>query len=148
MLFRSVANTLTKEFVDESDIYILTTDNTYCKVKDTTLSDENKIELNKPVGIWKLDFEQKQGFDDSGQITYYNPVRALGSYTSIMGSSGLEASTSGQDMYEFIQGANKKLRKVYLTALGRERWGSYNVNNVNYELYGNTNGNEYFLKDY
>lgn len=143
-----VANTLTKEFVDESDIYILTTDNTYCKVKDKTLSDVNKIEFNKPAGIWKLDFEQRQGFDDSGQITYYNPVRALGSYTSIMGSYGLEASTSGQDMYEFIQGANDKLRKVYLTALGRERWGSYNVNNVNYELYGNTNGNEYFLKDY
>ena len=143
-----VANTLTKEFVDESDIYILTTDNTYCKVKDTTLSDENKIELNKPAGIWKLDFEQRQGFDDSGQITYYNPQEALGSYTSIMGSSGLEASTSGQDMYEFIKNANMTLKTVYLTALGRERWGSYNVNNVNYELYGNTNGNEYFLKDY
>ena len=65
-----------------------------------------------------------------------------------MGSSGLEASTSGQDMYEFIKNANMTLKTVYLTALGRERWGSYNVNNVNYELYGNTNGNEYFLKDY
>lgn len=32
-----VANTLTKEYIDENDIYILKNDNTYCKVNDTTI---------------------------------------------------------------------------------------------------------------
>ena len=43
---------------------------------------------------------------------------------------------------------NTKLKEAYYKALARERWGAYNVNNVNYELYNYSNENEYFLKDY
>ena len=142
-----VANTLTKEYIDENDIYIVMNGNTYCKVNDNaTRTDSN---INR--GAWKLDFEQRQMIvTDSHDIDttiYYNPITNLGSYTSIMGGSGIE-SRGNQDMYQYIQGRNQKLKKIYLTALGRERWGSYNVNNINYELYNSSNEGEYFLKDY
>ena len=64
-----------------------------------------------------------------------------------MGSYGRN-SIANTDMYKYILNKNSTLKKAYLVALGRERWGAYNVNNINYELYNNTNGNEYFLADY
>lgn len=142
-----VANTLTKEYIDENDIYIVMNGNTYCKVNDNA----TRIDSNINRGAWKLDFEQRQmivtDIHDIDTTIYYNPITNLGSYTSIMGGSGIE-SRGNQDMYQYIQGRNQKLKKIYLTALGRERWGSYNVNNINYELYNSSNEGEYFLKDY
>ena len=147
-----VANTLTKEYVDENDIYILKNDNTYCKVNDTTISGsmQSKSSLGYYPGVWKLNFEQRQALqtvNGTEQVVYYNPVKYFGSYTSIMGSYGRE-SIADTDMYKYIKSKDNNLKKTYLLALGRERWGAYNVNNINYELYGNTNGNDYFLKDY
>ena len=153
-----VANTLTKEYIDENDIYILKNDNTYCKVNDTTIGDTNIIQkgdgtgkLPYYAGVWKLDFEQRQILiTDEHEIdttTYYNPQQSLGSYTSIMGSSGIE-ELGKKDMYKYIDGKSNTIKKIYLTALGRERWGSYNVNNINYELYNSSNEGEYFLKAY
>lgn len=54
-----------------------------------------------------------------------------------------------KDMYKYIASlSDLNVKTAYLMALGRERWGAYNVNNVNYELYRNSNGNIYFLEDY
>ena len=150
-----VANTLTKEYIDENDIYILKTDNTYCKVNDKTIETNSseivaKSTLGYYAGVWKLNFEQRQGIVTNGsneETVYYNPVKYYGSYTSIMGSYGRN-SIVNTDMYKYILNKNSILKKAYLVALGRERWGAYNVNNINYELYNNTNGNEYFLADY
>lgn len=147
-----VANTLTKEYVDEDDIYILTNDGTYCKVNDTTIKNGSKIPAKNGYypGAWKINFEQRQmPITKNGIETtiYYNPLKQTGSYTSIMGSYSIEYV---DDMYSYISkgGVSYYLKKVYLYALGRERWGAYNINNINYELYGNSNDNEYFLKDY
>lgn len=149
-----VANTLTKEYVDENDIYILKVDNTYCKVNDGTIAYrfsniKTKYADNMTYygGVWKLNFEQRQALINDN-VVYYNPVKYYGSYTSIMGSYD-RASIESSDMYKYVlNNENLDLRKVYFFALGRERWGAYNVNNINYELYGNTNGNDYFLNDY
>lgn len=158
-----VANTLTKEYIDENDIYILTKDTanntrTYCKPNDNTISQSNmlqKSELNYYPGIWKLNFEQKQEVS-TGTTYYYIPMSYirngsqtgyLGSYTSIMGSYQIH-SIATSDMYQYISSStNTALKKAYYVGLGRERWGAYNVNNINYELYGN-NGNRYFLQSY
>lgn len=158
-----VANTLTKEYIDENDIYILTRDartntNTYCKVNDIEIHNGNNIksksELGYYPGIWKLNFEQKQDVS-TGTTYYYTPMSYkeggiqkgyLGSYTSIMGSYKID-SIATSDMYTYVSNADATLKQAYYVALGRERWGSYNVNNINYEIYGN-NGNEYFLEDY
>ena len=111
---------------------------------------ESKNTLGYYPGVWKLNFEQRQALQNvngTEDVVYYNPVKYYGSYTSIMGSYG-RTSIADTDMYSYIKNKDDTLKKVYLAALGRERWGAYNVNNINYELYGNTNGNEYFLKDY
>lgn len=171
-----VANTLTKEYIDENDIYILAEDrkgtDIYCKVNDKEILDKPVSERNYNVkskvdlalkpdlggirwyygGVWKINFERRQGIktnpDGSESTIYYNPVKYLGSYTSIMGSYGIQP-LGEIDMYEYVyNNFTTGVIGTYLKALGRERWGSYNVNNINYELYGNTNENAYFLKDY
>ena len=156
-----VANTLTKEYIDEDDIYILAKDGTnnfiYCKANDKTLVDGTLNLMTKGTeglkyypGIWKINFEQKQDVMSApGDTIYYSPIKALGSYTSIMGSSGTK-SQEHEDIYMYIHEitSSKKLKEIYYKALGRERWGSFNVNNINYELYGNNRHDEYYLIDY
>lgn len=156
-----VANTLTKEYIDEDDIYILANDgknDIYCKVNDKNLVDGTVSMktwgaggLKYYPGIWKINFEQKQDVT-TGQTIYYNPINYLGSYTSIMGSSGTNGTTSllNSDIYTYMHGSmvTPQLKEVYYRALGRERWGSFNINNINYELYGNNRNDEYFLIDY
>lgn len=143
-----VANMLTKEYIDENDIYILKSDNTYCKVNDNTLNYSNiKSNSNYYPGIWKINFERLKYTKEDGTEAYYYPTGpgVLGSYTSIMGS--YDVNEIGKDMYSYIHDKDDMLKKAYYMALGRERWCSFNINNINYELYG-SNGNEFFLQDY
>ena len=153
-----VANNLTKEYIDEDDIYIIKNDNTYCRVNDNTLNDSNISQKtgsnNYYHGLWKIDFERKKNSLDElkeDDPQYYYPVVSgiFGSYTSIVGSSGVNevGTTDCPDMYAYISNKSPYLKQVYYKSLGRERQGSYNVNNVNYEIYL-TNGDKAFLDDY
>ena len=86
-------------------------------------------------------------FDSNQQSIYYVPMNGyIGSYTSIVGSTGIN-SLPENDMYKYINGKDNSLKKAYYIALGRERWGAFNINNINFEIYGG-NGNQYFLNDY
>ena len=126
-----IPNNFNKEFVDENDIYILTTDNTYTRANDNILKDGKKI-LGKNVlgfepGLIKMDFEARQ--DDKGD--YYNPITLNGvlylqSYTSYAGSSEID-SVEKIDMYRYMRkdGISQELKRVYYTALGRERYSSF-----------------------
>lgn len=137
-----VANTLTKEYVNENDIYILKNDGTYCRANDETLNDSNIIS-GQPAGIYKMDFELRKGLKEDGTYVYYNPKKSYsGSYTSIMGSSGI-TSVEKIGMNKYMEGKSEILKKVYYTALGRERWCAFNVHNINEDI-----STEYFLKDY
>lgn len=141
-----IANTLTKEYVSENDIYILKNDGTYCRANDKTLNDSNIIS-GRPAGIYKMDFELRKGLKEDGTYVYYNPKKGYsGSYTSIMGSSGI-TSVEKIGMYAYMNGLDstkfKRLKEVYYTALGRERWCAFNVHNINEDI-----STEYFLKDY
>lgn len=146
-----VANTLTKEYVDENDIYILKNDGTYCKANDNSLNNSNiQPKSTYYGGIWKLNFERKKDVSTENEIFYYPLGNYLGSYTSIMGSSGITeiGTTEYPDIYTYMRkNANRNLKEAYYKALGRERQCSFNINNINYELYG-SNGNEIFLQDY
>ena len=151
-----VPNSLTKEYVDENDIYILThednpSEDYYSKANDSNINinDNNikkKSEIGYYPGVWKINFEKKKYVNDGLTITYF-PNKSLGSYTSIVGSSGLTNNTgiSGNnkytDMYDYMEKVgNDTLKEVYFRALARERWGSYHVNN-NLDL-------KYFLDSY
>lgn len=137
-----IANTLTKEYVSENDIYILKNDGTYCRANDKTLNDSNIIR-GQPAGIYKMDFELRKGLKEDGTYVYYNPKKNyLGSYTSIMGSSGI-TSVEKTGMNKYMEGKSEILKKAYYTALGRERWCAFNVHNINEDI-----STEYFLKDY
>ena len=138
-----VANTLTKEYVNENDIYILKNDGTYCRANDETLNDNNIIS-GQPAGIYKMDFELRKGLKEDGTYVYYNPKKSYsGSYTSIMGSSGI-TSIEKIGMNKYMEDKKSEiLKKAYYTALGRERWCAFNVHNINEDI-----STEYFLKDY
>lgn len=138
-----IANTLTKEYVSENDIYILKNDGTYCRANDKTLNDSNIIR-GQPAGIYKMDFELRKGLKEDGTYVYYNPKKNyLGSYTSIMGSSGI-TSIEKIGMNKYMEDKKSEiLKKAYYTALGRERWCAFNVHNINEDI-----STEYFLKDY
>ena len=164
-----VANNLTKEYVDENDIYILAEDNNngskvYCKAIDQELLPNGRYKIiekkdgekNYYSGLWKIDFELKQDASVEGEETViYQPASYnsggkreayLGSYTSIMGSTGIPAEKYA-DMHSYMKDKNYELKKAYYFGLARERWGSFNINNINYEIY-NGNGNDYFINDY
>ncbi len=178
-----VANTLTNEYIDEQDIYILVedkdnTDNKfYCRPTDNELIknggiysiiEKNSFTNNFYSGIWKLNFELKQDATNAEETIIYQPMcynlggsnkPYLGSYTSVMGTSSLNTigTQACPDMYSYLskipgrdENANslETLKTVYYMGLARERWGAYNVNNINYELYGNSNGCDYFLNSY
>ena len=157
-------NTLTKEYIDEDDIYILTNDGTYCKANDNNLLNGTETIKQKTnnskyyAGVWKLNFERKTYYaqTDGDTSIYYYPLSYknasgavkpyVGSYTSIVGSSSNNSITY-EDMYRYMRGsgvgasANKdNLKRAYYTGLARERYGSYKVNN-DLKL-------KYFLKTY
>ncbi len=139
-----VPNSLTKEYVDENDIYILRINKTYCRVNDNTLDDLNIVEKQNVdqytsyAGRLKLDFEKKT-LDAETNTKYYPIKDYLASYTSIVGSSGVVDITQYKDMYGYMKSLNAKaietgksyeyLKKTYYIALARERMSAYNVNN-------------------
>ena len=127
-----VPNNFNKEYVDENDIYILKTDNTYTKVNDSSLNNETiktKDSLGFEPGILKINFERRQNLDGD----YFNPMSVdkdtpyLLSYSSLAGTGDLN-SLSTIDMYKYMRSlTDENLKRAYYTALGRERYGSYKV---------------------
>ena len=156
-----VANTLTKEYVDENDIYILKNDNTYAKTNDNLfLQDSTQIKniTDYQPAFSKIDFERKRVVNSANELVYYYPKSYesykpyLASYTSVVGSTTLNSLDSKEakageytDMYKYMRRTDitipSKLKEVYYKALGRERWSSYNEANHDTEL-------NYFLNSY
>ncbi len=157
-----VANNLTPAYIDENDIYILATDSygnrIYSRPNDNTINSSNIITgLGYEPGIWKINFEMKQD-KSTGTTIYYEPLSYiasdgqtgyLASYSSIIGSSGFVPIKSTGGIYNYMKNTvtDTRLKRAYYTALARERWGSYNDNNINYEIYNGT-GQDYFINSY
>ena len=131
-----VPNNFNKEFVDENDIYILKTDNTYTKINDSSLNNEtikNRASLGFEPGVLKINFERRQNLNNE----YFNPMSVdkntpyLQSYSSLAGTDDIN-SLSTIDMYKYMRSLTdvenySNLKRAYYTALGRERYGSYKV---------------------
>ena len=132
-----VPNNYTKEYVDENDIYLLTTNYEFAKVNDTSVNGSNlATNLKYQPGVLKINTKTRRNansayfnplsyFDTSGTLQPY-----LGNYTSIYGSSGT-ADVSTIDMYRYVKNlSDTTKKKVYYTALARERESSYKfINN-------------------
>lgn len=160
--YKVVPNSYTSDHVDEDDIYLLKNDNTYCKINDNTLNETTilkKNELGYYPGIWKRNFKTKKVSEPvdvanpalGNKTIYYSTLpNYRGSYTSVVGNYNL-SPLGGKDVYQFLNNNKssdfQSVKNAYITSLARERWGSFNINNINYELNGN-NRNDYFLSDY
>ena len=140
-------NNINKEYVDENNIYILENGGVYARVNDKELLENDRILNTGGIyypGILSVNFERKIDNRDDNNPVYYFPISIdngtekipyYGSYTSIIGSSSVD-SILNIDMYRYMNNLSggdeetrTKLKKIYYTALGRERTGSYNVNN-------------------
>lgn len=116
-----VANNLTKEYIDEKDIYILCNDKTYYKINDKVLLDGvagGSLTLaygSYQPGIWKLNFESRIHLEEDAAtgnyvenpyypISYWNGTKKIpyiGSYSSIITSTSLDNSES--DVYKYLR---------------------------------------------
>ena len=134
-----IPNNYNKEYIDENDICILTKEKTYTKTNDNIVKDGNNIQdkanlgsgtgnaaIGFEPGLPKINFKVREDKDKNA----YNPVIFKGnlylqSYSSLAGSSQIN-SIEKEDMYRYIKtNASDRLKRVYYTALARERYGSF-----------------------
>lgn len=125
-----VNNSESKEVIREENIYILGKDKYYHRIGDNYLNDENNIQTATPAGRVNLDFKRKSILINSGtnsKTVYYYPLRDYNaSYSSIVTQNDV---TTYDDIYAYINSQNDTLKKVFYTALGREREGQYKFSN-------------------
>lgn len=109
-----VNNTKNEDYVSEDSIKIVTNDNIYHNVKDTT------INASGARGYLNTDFEIKDSIGG-----YYSPrEEAQACYNCIISSE-----TNSDKTIDEIISANSELAKIYYTALGRERYSMYRIGN-------------------
>lgn len=124
-----ITNNKNKEVVNEDSIYMITNDNQYHRANDKDLVN-NTIE----GGFLNIDFERKSLLNENGMAIYYIPkVKGnnviTGCYTSIVNQTNLEPTDNFYKYMEEVANKNGQLAKEYFTALGRERYSMYRVNN-------------------
>lgn len=134
-----VTNNKTEEVVKEESIYITVDEDNdmiadyYHRINDKHLAEdfvEKCDEENIIEGILDLDFEIRE---DGATGYSYVHKKELGCYTSIIGQENVNSKYNS--IYEYLQSLDndsdviKKVKKIYYTALGRERWGTYKIEN-------------------
>ncbi len=127
-----VPNDINEDFVSEDSIYILT-NGTYYRVTDENLESMN---LSNAIGLYNTDFERRtvetnysEADNDPDKVkknVYYYPREDDGAYSSIINLNSnnninLKSVSPGSWQYNVAQ--------LYYTALGRERYGMFRVNN-------------------
>ena len=117
---------ISKEFVGEDDIYIVTNDGYAHNPLEQGLNTKG----NMVSGYLKIDFEQKSTFKNNNQPFFYYPHEELLSYDSILGGK-LEDITNS-NIYDYMESlGNTELPQLYLTTLARERMDSHKVGRNN-----------------
>lgn len=122
-----VTNSKTKEVVKPERIYIITSDEYYHKINDKHLQ-TGEYEANIQQGVLDLDFEIRK--DGATGLSYVHRKES-GCYTSIVGQESVDntyTSIYGY-LWENKDIIPKKTKQIYYIALGRERWGTYKVEN-------------------
>ncbi len=126
-----VPNDINEDFVSEDSIYILV-DGTYYRVTDENLKTKS---LSNAIGLYNTDFERRtvetnysEGDKDPDKVkknVYYYPREDEGAYSSIINLN----SDNGINLKNPTETWEINLAQLYYTALGRERYGMYRVNN-------------------
>jgi len=125
-----VTNKKTEEVVKEENIYLTTKDTAsgdgyYHKINDNHFKDEEYAD-KVDAGVLNLDFEIRK---DGATGIAYTQKEALGCYTSIVGQN--DVLTGYDSVYQYLEDSDidKNVKRIYYTALARERWGTYKVEN-------------------
>lgn len=119
-----ITNTKNEDIVMPQSIYILNKDtNTFHRVIENGLSGNNMI------GIYNINIERRSVENDTGKIIYYFPAfpqDATLSYGSIVTQDNIYQEEN-MSIYDYVMSnrCSDNLKKVYFTALGRERYGLY-----------------------
>lgn len=113
-----ITNTKNEDIVMEDSIYIKQGEN-FHRITETNLSFQNDM-----IGIYNVNLERRTAEDTNGNTQYYFPVYGMLSYDSIVTQNKI-AKSSDQSLYDYVKSLNDNLKKVYYTALGRERYGLY-----------------------
>ena len=122
-----VTNDKTEEVVKEERIYINTNDGYYHKINDKHFQDSSFDPDTVSAGVLDLDFEIRK---DGATGVSYTKKDGLGCYTSIVGQENVD--NTYDSIYEYLEKTNEvddKIKQIYYTALGRERWGTYKIEN-------------------
>ncbi len=121
-----ITNNKNDDLVMEDSIYIETRNHTYHRVTDTTL---NPADITK--GIYNINLERRTGeityIDADGKSkvksAYYFPIIGTLSYDSIV----TQNNTVSDKISDYLKrpNTNNELKRVYYTALARERYALY-----------------------
>lgn len=132
-----VPNDINEDFVSEDSIYILL-NGTYYRITDEKLTDTS-TNLDNAIGLLNTDFERRtvetsyqESENDPYKVkknVYYYPREDDGAYSSIITLNSnnnidlknVNTADTTSNVY--------KLAQLYYTALGRERYGMFRVNN-------------------
>lgn len=111
-----ITNTMNEDVVMEDSIYIKKDDTIY------DITENGLVYDNTVVGIFNINTEARTGTD--GTI-YYLPVTGKLSYGSIITKNNISDKFNG-NLQDYVKNElSPELKKVYYTALGRERYGLY-----------------------
>lgn len=137
-----VLNTETEELVREQDIYIVGNDGHYHRAEDKYLLEYKTLgdyidKSSYSKGVLDLDFRMTSANGSGNNKIYYYPRRELSCYDCVVNHMGINYDFEYDNIYEYLNKLNVNtqttlLKKVYYTALGRERWGrKLNAININ-----------------
>lgn len=115
-----VTNNKNEDIVMEDSIYIRKSDNVFHRITEDKLSYSTDA-----IGIYNVNIERRTTQDSNGNNRYYFPVNGTLSYDSIVTQNNV-LKKSEQTLSEYIANlSDTNLKKIYYTALGRERYGLY-----------------------
>lgn len=114
-----ITNTKNEDVVMEDSIYIKNkvTQDIY-NITEEGLTDGIDSSY---VGIFNINTEKRVGKDGT---TYFLPVEGTLSYNSIITKNSISDNFNG-NISEYIENLSNEWKKIYYTALGRERYGLY-----------------------
>lgn len=119
-----VSNTKNEDVVTYDSIYIKDSNNVCHSITENFTA--TTTDLSNAVGVFNVDIERRSEDDSNQNASYYFPVYATLSYDSIITKNNI-SKASNQSMKEYVNSLSSDLKKIYYTALARERYGVYRV---------------------
>lgn len=117
-----VTNTKNEDIVMEDSIYIRKSNGSTHRFHRVT---EEGLNGNNAIGIYNVNMERRTTEDRNGTTLYYFPVNGTLSYDSIITQNKIKKNFN-ESISEYVSNlGDTDLKRIYYTALGRERYGLY-----------------------